>query len=164
MRFRQLDRIVDLEIGARIKAERTLSAEEDYLADHFPRFPVMPGVLMLEAMFQASFWLVRKSEDFLHSAVLLSEARNVKYENFVEPGQTLKVTAEIVKQDATWTTLKAQGTVNGANAVRGRLVLERFNLAQRWPAQAALDGLLRRRMREEFERLFHPTDPPKTVV
>ncbi|MGW8257129.1 MAG: 3-hydroxyacyl-ACP dehydratase FabZ family protein, partial [Thermoguttaceae bacterium] len=67
MRFSLIDRIVDVELGVRISAVKTLSMAEEYLADHFPHFPVMPGVLMLEAMTQASAWLVRYSEDFAHS-------------------------------------------------------------------------------------------------
>ena len=47
MKYRQLDRIVSLDPGQRIVAERTLRADEEYLKDHFPRFPVMPGVMML---------------------------------------------------------------------------------------------------------------------
>ena len=76
MRFSQLDQIIELQPGKRIKAAKTLSADEDYLRDHFPCFAVMPGVLMLEAMFQASAWLVRKSEDFAHSTVILKEAHD----------------------------------------------------------------------------------------
>ena len=59
----------------------------------------MPGVLMLEAMYQASAWLVRQSEGFAHSVVILKEARNIKYADFVTPGKELVVTAEILKQD-----------------------------------------------------------------
>src|SRR6188768_3104363 len=129
MRFSQLDQVLELEPGIRIKAVKRLSPDEQYLKDHFPRFPVMPGVIMLEALYQASCWLVRQSEGFAHSVVLLKEARNVKYSGFVAPGQTMDVTAEILKQDESVTTLKAQGTVNGSIAVSGRLVLERFNLA-----------------------------------
>src|SRR5207253_6077713 len=113
MRFCLLDRILELEPGVRVAAAKRLRPDEDYLKDHFPRFPVMPGVIMLEALYQASTWLVRQSEGFAHAAVLLKEARNVKYSDFVAPGQTLEVTAEFLKQDETTTTLKSQGTVNG---------------------------------------------------
>ena len=50
-------------------AVKNLSLAEEYLADHFPGFPVMPGVLMLEALTQAGAWLVRDMEDFAHSVV-----------------------------------------------------------------------------------------------
>ena len=105
MRFCLLDRITELVPGVQITAVKRLRPDEDYLDDHFPRFPVMPGVLMLEAMFQASAWLVRQSEGFAHSVVILKEARNVKYFDFITPGQELVVTAEILKQDESTTTL-----------------------------------------------------------
>ena len=50
MRFCLVDRIEHLEVGARISAIKALSLAEEYLGDHFPGFPVMPGVLMLEAI------------------------------------------------------------------------------------------------------------------
>jgi 3-hydroxyacyl-[acyl-carrier-protein] dehydratase len=148
MRFTLLDRIVELEVGQRITATKSLSLAEEYLADHFPSAPVMPGVLMLEALVQASAWLVRVSEDFAHSMVTLKQARGVKYANFVNPGQTLAVTAEITGQDERETKLKAQGTVGNAAAVSAKLVLERYNLADADPAQAAVD-------RYNIERLRH---------
>src|SRR5437868_3457567 len=133
MRFCLLDRVTELEPGVRITGVKRLRPDEDYLKDHFPRFPVMPGVLMLEAAFQAGAMLVRQSEGFLHPVVVLKEARNIKYSDFVTPGKELVVTAEILKQDQTTTTLKVQGTIDGNVAVMGRLVLERFNLADRYP-------------------------------
>ena len=54
MRFTLLDRIVEVEPGKSITAVKAVSLSEEYLADHFPRFPVLPGVFMLEAMTQAS--------------------------------------------------------------------------------------------------------------
>ena len=101
MRFSLIDRITELRPGVSLTAVKSLSASEEYLRDHFPRFPVMPGVLMLEAMYEASAWLIRKSEDYRHAVILLKEARNVKYADFVEPGETLVVTSTIVKQDET---------------------------------------------------------------
>ncbi len=157
MRFLLVDRITELCEGRHIEAIKVLTLAEEYLADHFPRFPVMPGVLMLEAMYQASAWLIRKSEDFAHSLVVLREARNVKFSNFVEPGQVLVVRAEIIKQDASTTTLKAEATVEGKTAVTARLVLERYNLADRYPSRAATDVLTQREFRERFGLLYNPS-------
>ncbi len=111
---------------------------------------------MLEALFQASAWLVRQSEGFSHSMVLLKEARNIKYSDFVTPGQTLEVTAEILKQDDVFTTLKAQATVNGNSAVTGRLVLERFNLADRYPQRKNTDPYTRNESRIHLAKLLSP--------
>lgn len=156
MRFSLIDRIDELEPGVKISAVKALSMAEEYLADHFPGFPVMPGVLMLEAMTQVGAWLVRATEDFEHSMVVLKEARNVKYGQFVEPGQTLEVSAEIVSQTDRETVLKARGTVEGRTTVGARLVLERYNLGDENPAQAQTDEVVRRQLREMFALLWRP--------
>jgi len=162
MRFCLLDRIVELQPGVKVVGVKRLHAEEDYLKDHFPRFPVMPGVLMLEAMYQAGAWLVRQSEGFAHSMVVLKEVRNIKYSDFVTPGKELVVTAEILKQDGPLTTLKAQGTIDGNVAVNGRLVLESFNLADRYPKRRASDPYLRNEMRQVLRGLLAPATQPAT--
>ena len=89
MRFTLLDRVTAIDPGKSITAIKTLTLSEEYLADHFPRFPVMPGVLMLETMTQASAWMIRLGEDFAHAIVVLRAAKNVKYGDFVEPGLPL---------------------------------------------------------------------------
>ncbi len=158
MRFSLIDRIEYLEPGAKITAVKALSLAEEYLGDHFPGFPVMPGVLMLEAMTQAAAWLVRASEDFSHSMVVLREASGVKYGQFVEPGQTLHVTAEVVSQTERETKLKVQGTVDGKTTVSARLILERFNLSEAQPLHAATDRQVSSQMRNWFHLLYRPRD------
>lgn len=165
MDFSLLDRIIELQEGSYLKAEFALSGSESYLQDHFPCFPVMPGVLMLQSMLQASIWLVRKTENFAHSVVQLKLARNVKYADFMTPGHTLKVVAEILEQEGQTTTLKTWGELNGRNAVSGRLVLERFNLADRFPHYAKSDPIVRRRARRQFDALLSPTvEPPANLA
>ena len=124
----------------------------------------MPGVLILETMYQAGLWLVRRTEDFAHSAVVLKEARNVKFSGFVQPGQSLVVTADIKKQDGNLTTLTAQGAVDGKTVASARLVVEAFELADRYPHRAATRDYLMREMRQQFERVAAgaPEDPPNT--
>lgn len=156
MRFSLIDRIVLLQPDARIEAIKTLSLAEEYLADHFPRAPVMPGVMMLESLTEACCWLVRYSEDFQHSVVTLKEARSVKYANFVEPGKVLAITAEVTGGDDRLTKLKAQGTIDGVVAVSARLVVERYNLAGAAAAGAATDGYIVSRLRELFQILYRP--------
>jgi 3-hydroxyacyl-[acyl-carrier-protein] dehydratase len=156
MRFTLLDRIVELEPGAKLVAIKNLSLAEEYLADHFPGFPVMPGVMMLEAMTQASAWLIRAGEDFAHSTVVLKEARNVKYANFVEPGQTLTVTVEVIDQGPRFTKLKTQGVVEGTTAVSARLTLERYNLAETDPGKAIADDVVKMKLRELYALLYRP--------
>jgi len=156
MRFSLIDRIVELQPGERLSATKSLTMAEEYLADHFPYFPVMPGVLMLEAMTQASAWLVRVSEDFAHSMVVLRQANNIKYAQFVEPGQTLAVTAEIIKSGEGETKLKVYGTVNGRIIVNGRLTLAQYNLADLNPLHEPTDTATRQNLRKQFILLYPP--------
>ncbi len=156
MRFTLIDRIIEVEPGARITAVKSLTMAEEYLADHFPNFPVMPGVLMLEAMTQTAAWLIRASEDFAHSMVTLRQANNVKYGQFIEPGQTLTVTAEIVSHCDKETTLKAQGTVDGRTCVSGRLVLARYNLADSDPLGSLADEAIVADLRQMYKLLNRP--------
>ncbi len=131
MRFSQIDRITDLQPGESITAIRGLSLSENYLKDHFPRFPVMPGVLMLESLFQASMWLIRVTDEFEHSVVALRDTKGIKFQGFVQPGDQLKVTATIKSRHGSLTKLKVAGTVNGVNAVSGRLTIDSYNLVER---------------------------------
>jgi 3-hydroxyacyl-[acyl-carrier-protein] dehydratase len=153
MQFCLIDRIVELVPGKHIRAVKTLRPDEDYLKDHFPLFPVMPGVLMLEAMYQASAWLVRESENFKHAGMVLKEARNVKYSDFVSPNQELIVTAEIIKQDDRLTTLKAQGEVHGDVAVSARLIVERFHIADKYPGLGPIESYCIEELSQDFGRL-----------
>ncbi len=163
MQFSLIDRILKLEPGHRIQAVKCVALSEDYLADHFPKFPVLPGVLMIEAMTQSAAWLIRKSENFSHAIVMLKEARNVRYANFVQPGQTLNITAEITEQDERFTTVKANGKVDGRSCVGARLVLERFNMGDTNPNEAASDAYTRFEMSKLFDLLYRPIDDPATT-
>src|SRR5688500_19506550 len=107
MRFTLIDKVVDLEPGRQIRAVKNLSLAEEYLADHFPGFPVMPGVLMLEALTQAGAWLVRETEDFAHSVILLKQAKTIRYGSFVEPARPLELRVEVVSHDDRDAALKA---------------------------------------------------------
>jgi len=153
MRFRQLDKITELVLGERIVAVRHVRADEDYLRDHFPLFPVMPGVLMLEALFQASCWLVRATEEFENSVLVLKEARNVKFADFMEPNQTLEITAEIIKLESNTVLIKATGTKGETVAVSARLVIGKSNLQSKDADLEPLDQFLRESMRVQFEKL-----------
>jgi 3-hydroxyacyl-[acyl-carrier-protein] dehydratase len=164
MRFTLLDRITELQVGSRIEATKNLTLAEEYLADHFPLFPVMPGVLMLEAMTQCGAWLVRASEDFAHSIVTLAEARAVKYADFVKPGQTLTVSAELSGQDERHSKLKVQGVVGGNVNVSARLTLCRYNLADLHPDRAASDVIVRQELRKLFSLLYQPANADKAAV
>jgi 3-hydroxyacyl-[acyl-carrier-protein] dehydratase len=142
MRFWLLDQIRSYEPNHQLTAVKNVALTEEYLADHFPEFPVLPGVFMLEAATQAGAWLLRLSENFAHSIICLKEARNVKYADFVSPGETLEVTVSIIKKDQRLATIKVEGQAGSRATLSGRLVLERYNLADRNPEQQLIDQQL----------------------
>ncbi|MDR0520765.1 MAG: beta-hydroxyacyl-ACP dehydratase [Planctomycetaceae bacterium] len=155
MYFSLIDKITSIEPGKRITATKALSLAEEYLQEHFPNFPVMPGVLMLEALTQTSAWLIRVSEDFAHSIVVLKEAKNVKYARFVQPGQTLAIEAEILQESEGLVTLKAEGNVDGQNNLKAKLTLCRCNLADTDPYRTQTDQKIIADLRSRFKILYN---------
>lgn len=111
---------------------------------------------MLEALTQTGAWLVRVSEDFAHSMVVLKQANNVKYAQFVEPGQTLTVTAEVLKFHDGEVKLKAYGTVSGRIILSARLTLACYNLADRDPQHESSDKATRKELRLQLATLQRP--------
>lgn len=153
MYFSLIDKIDLIKPNEQIEATKSLSLAEEYLRDHFPKFPVMPGVLMIEAMTQASAWLIRVSEDFAHSMVLLSEVKNVKFGQFLKPGQTMTVTAKLVSMDESTAVLKTEGLIGGQSRVRAQLTLAKYNLADKNPDRAVTDQKIIAHLRQELEIL-----------
>src|SRR5712691_7433037 len=108
MRFNLVDQIIEVEAPRRIRAVKNLTLGEEYLADHFPTFPVMPGVLMLETLAEAGAWLLGATEDFGHSVIALRAARNVKFGTFMQPGRQMTVAVECVGTDERLATFKGK--------------------------------------------------------
>ena len=142
LKFNLIDKIEQLS-DDKIVAVKYVSLAEEYLADHFPTFPVLPGVMMLEALTQAAAWLLHRRSGFAKSFAILKEAKNVKYGTFVAPGNALRVEVEYFKPtDAGGATFKATGYVGEATAVSARIELSYFNLADKQPELAGIDAKL----------------------
>jgi 3-hydroxyacyl-[acyl-carrier-protein] dehydratase len=156
MRFVLLDKIISLEAGSEIKTVKSVSLAEEYLADHFPVFPVLPGVLLLEGLIESAAWLVRQKENFAHSMILLEQARNVKYKSFVPPGTIVEycVKAKTIEQDIS--SFKGQGTAGGEIVVEANLALRHFNLADTDTALAAADAEVIENMKRRWKLLAGP--------
>src|SRR5688572_29308564 len=132
VKFNLIDKIEHLS-DERIVGVKYVSLAEEYLADHFPTFPVLPGVMMLEAITQAAAWLLHSRTGFAKSIAVLKEARNVKYGTFVAPGQVLRVEVDFAKPTDAGASFKAAGYTGADNAlaVQARVELAYFNLAER---------------------------------
>jgi 3-hydroxyacyl-[acyl-carrier-protein] dehydratase len=130
VKFNLLDRIESVS-DTRLVAVKFVTLAEEYLADHFPTFPVLPGVLMLEALVQSAGWLLHRNSGFAKSMAVLKEARNVRYGTFVAPGHSLRVDVELTKTSDAGGVFKASGSVDGNPAVSAKLELAYFNLSER---------------------------------
>ena len=153
MRFQLVDRVLEMELGERIVAAKSVSLSEEYLADHFPTFPVLPGVLMLEAMVEAARWLVWVKEGFAHSLILLREARNVTYKSFVRPGQTLRVEVKCRRLAQGDSDFVGTGSCEEREVVKGRFSLAHWNLADTRSELSGVDQRLREAARSRWALL-----------
>ena len=143
MRYQLIDRIENWEAGKSLRAAKYLALGEEYLADHFPRFPVMPGVLMLQAAVEAASWLWRATSDFRHPVIVLREVKNVKYGTFMQPGRRMDVTVEMVRQDGDLATFKGKGADDaGKQTISAQFILNGYGLSSRGPAGVAADERL----------------------
>jgi len=151
MRFILIDRILECVPGEYIVTKKNLTLAEEYLADHFPGFPVMPGVLMLEAMTQSAAWLIRLTDNYADSIISLKEARNVKYNHFVQPGQTLTLRIEILSREAGEVKVKAQGWLDDVQALSARLVLTHHGIGCDNPSLAWKDAAVIEKLKKVYE-------------
>lgn len=135
MHFVLVDRFLELSDTSAV-AIKNVTAAEEYLQDHFPGFPVLPGVFMVEALTQAARAVLERRGQ---PRMVLGEVKALRYGSFVRPGESLKVevTLEKVRDDgcavfkAQGTVLRGVGTAPGAadappaaeTAVSGRLIL-----------------------------------------
>jgi len=153
MRFNLVDRIGEVTPGRAIQAWKYLTLGEEYLADHFPMFPVMPGVLMLQALVEAGAWLLRITDDFRQSVIVLREAKGVKYGSFMQPGARMHISVELTEQDGPLAQMKGKGEVDGIATVSARLTLCRYNLSERDPALRPVDDRLVQELRARYQQL-----------
>lgn len=153
MRFILIDKIVSLDSGREIKAVKSVSLAEEYLADHFPTFPVLPGVLLLEGLIESASWLVRQTENFAHSMILLEQARNVKYKSFLAPGAQIEYTVQAKTIEENISSFTGFGLSQGERIVEARFGLRHFNLGDQSSAMAAVDATIIENMKKRWKIL-----------
>ena len=153
MRFILIDKIVSLDEGKALTAVKNVSLAEEYLSDHFPTFPVLPGVLLLQGLIESASWLVRKTEDFAHSLILLEQARNVKYKSFLPPGSQITYAVEARVIEERLSRFSGHGIADGQRIVEARFGLRHFNLSERNPALAKVDAQVTEHMKSRYNLL-----------
>ena len=126
MKFQLIDEVLE-STPERLVALKNVTSSEEYLADHFPSFPVLPGVFMLESMIQAARALLREQG---HLRMMLGEVRALRYGTFVRPGESLRVEVQLQKETdgtfqfkGTGTRVRPDGTGEPSTAVSGRFTM-----------------------------------------
>jgi 3-hydroxyacyl-[acyl-carrier-protein] dehydratase len=111
--FQLIDRIVDLNVGeGTIAVEAQVPQHNTIFEGHFPGYPIMPGVLLIEAMAQASGWLLIALMKF-ERMPFLAAVKEAKMRSFVSPGQILKIDASIVHEGSGFAITAAKVHVGG---------------------------------------------------
>jgi 3-hydroxyacyl-[acyl-carrier-protein] dehydratase len=111
--FQLIDRIVDLDLaGQTIKCEATVPTVSTIFEGHFPGFPLMPGVLLIETMAQTSGWLVVAANRF-ERMPFLAAVKDAKLRTFVTPGQELAVSAKLKHEGSGYAITEASIVADG---------------------------------------------------
>ena len=120
--FLLLDEVTELEPGARVVARKLVREDEWYLPGHFPGNPIMPGVLMVEAMAQCGAVAVLSEEENRGKLALFAGIDDVRFKRLVRPGDELELVCELERLRGPVGRGKARATVEGELAVRGTLL------------------------------------------
>lgn len=119
--FLLLDEVLELEPGVRVVARKRIRGDEWYLAGHFPGRPIMPGVLLVEAMAQTGAVAVLADETNRGKLALFAGIDDVRFKRIVEPGDEVELTCELERVRGPIGRGKATATVDGELAARGTL-------------------------------------------
>lgn len=112
-KFQLIDRVVEFnEAKKSIRCEAKVPLESSIFEGHFPGYPLMPGVLLLETMAQTSGWAILMLLKFQRMP-FLAAAREAKFRNFVLPGSTLDMHSTIVHDGSGFAVAKAEGKLDG---------------------------------------------------
>ena len=112
MRYLLVDRVTGWEPGRFMEGVKNVTMSEDFLEYHFPRFPVMPGSLLVEALAQLAGWLEGAGTDF-QRWLLLEQVRSVKYYGFALPGDQVALRVEAAGEEEGLRLFKGMAMVEG---------------------------------------------------
>ena len=119
--FLFLDEVLELEPGERAVARKRVRGDEWFFPGHFPGRPIMPGVIIVEAMAQAGAVAVLSEEGNRGKLALFAGIDDVRFKRVVSPGDELLLTCEVVEARGPVGRGKAKATVDGELAARGTL-------------------------------------------
>jgi 3-hydroxyacyl-[acyl-carrier-protein] dehydratase len=117
--FLLVDRVIELEPGKRAVGVKNVSINEHFFAGHFPDYPVMPGVLIVEAIAQVGAVAMLSLDEYKGRIAFFAGLDNVRFKRQVRPGDTLILTVELGQFRRGVGTGNGTATVNGVTACRG---------------------------------------------
>ena len=142
MRFVLVDRFLELKPGKRALASRVFPPDDELFADHFPGFPVVPGVLITEAMGQTGGWLVAATYGFDRWPLLVL-VEGAKFRRLVLPGEELRLEVTLAaSRESSWQ-VRAEARVDGERAAEARLVYHAFDPVAAGIAPETFQGWVR---------------------
>ena len=119
--FQLIDRIVDLDLaGQTIRTEAQVPTASTIFEGHFPGYPLMPGVLLIEAMAQTAGWLVIGVTKFTRMP-FFAALKEAKLRSFVTPGQTLALSAKLLHEGSGYAVTKADIRCDGKLACNAEI-------------------------------------------
>jgi 3-hydroxyacyl-[acyl-carrier-protein] dehydratase len=121
VRFILVDEIIDLVPGRSIRAIKRILGDEEYFQDHFPGFPVVPGVLLTEMMAQTAGKCLM-AEDISRGRPMLGQIDSAKFLNWVLPGNSILLTAEIQTSRRHFATANSRAEVDGKAVCSAKLL------------------------------------------
>jgi 3-hydroxyacyl-[acyl-carrier-protein] dehydratase len=119
--FLFIDEVVELEPGSRVVARKRVRPDEWFLEGHFPGRPIMPGVLIVEAMAQAGAVAVLSEDENRGRLAFFAGIDDVRFKRLVEPGDELELTCELERVRGAIGRGRASARVEGELAARGTL-------------------------------------------
>jgi 3-hydroxyacyl-[acyl-carrier-protein] dehydratase len=119
--FLLIDRVVELEPGKRIVGLKNVSGNEPYFQGHFPGHPIMPGVLIVEALAQAGTVLLLSEPEERGNLGLFAAINNFRFRRQVVPGDQLRLEVEFVLRRGSIGKGQARASVDGQTAAEGEL-------------------------------------------
>ncbi len=119
--FLLIDRIESLEPGERAVGYKAVSFEEPYFRGHFPEEPVMPGVLIVEALAQVGAVAILSLEEMKGKTAYFGGIEKCRFKQKVVPGDLLRLEVEIIRRKGPVGVGKAVASVNGKTAVSAEL-------------------------------------------
>lgn len=130
--FLLVDRIIELEVGKRAVGIKNVSINESFFQGHFPGHPIMPGVLIIEALAQVGTVAILKMPEYEGYLGLFAGLDDIKFKRQVIPGDQLRLEVELVKLRKTFGVAQGKAYVGEELAAEGTLkfFLERKNPAQ----------------------------------